>query len=88
MLLKFLSLTSILASFCNFNTTTNRLLDLWEICLKTHIGFWAWGHGVVYWAPVSHLGDLGSNLWQARFLQWLMFSSRSSQYSIACTGMY
>jgi hypothetical protein len=28
MLLKFLSLTSILASFCNFNTTTNRLLDL------------------------------------------------------------
>jgi hypothetical protein len=39
----------------------------------------AWACGVVDRVPVCHLGDLGSNLGQANFLQWLMALLRPTQ---------
>jgi hypothetical protein len=47
----------------------------------------AWARGVVDIAPVCHLGDPGSTLSQAKFLQWLMALLKPTQYSIPCTSV-
>jgi hypothetical protein len=53
--------------------------------LETTYDYWAWACGDVERAPVCHLGDPGSNLNPAKFLQWLMALSRLTHYSILCT---